>query len=231
MWPYVSPSQEYKTPITVGDEITFEAQASNRGKVPLSGVTILYQPPDGAVVVSAPQCSVDVVVICRQNTLGLQAVLTAQIVVRFTRAGTFDNAFLVSQLQKDDDKSDDLAVATIAVAPEQIETPSTPPAPKGVRRTGTARNNTLTGTKYADVLRGLAGNDVLRALAGNDSLDGGAGNDSLDGGAGNDTLIGGAGNDRIVGGAGKDTIRCGAGKDTVIGARGDKVAKDCEKRR
>ena len=48
---------------------------------------------------------------------------------------------------------------------------------------------------------------------------------------GNDTLVGGAGNDRIVGGTGKDTIRCGAGKDTVIGARGDKVAKDCEKRR
>jgi Ca2+-binding RTX toxin-like protein len=112
-----------------------------------------------------------------------------------------------------------------------VPTPASHPAATGVHKSGTARDNTLTGTRFADVLRGLGGNDILRGLAGNDSLDGGAGNDSLDGGAGNDTLIGGAGNDRIVGGTGKDTIRCGPGKDIVIGAKGDKVAKDCEKRR
>jgi Ca2+-binding RTX toxin-like protein len=41
----------------------------------------------------------------------------------------------------------------------------------------------------------------------------------------------GTGNDTLIGGPGTDTIRRGPRKDTVVGAKGDTVAKDCEKRR
>ena len=136
VWPWVSETQEYKRPIRVGDDVTFDVSVSNHGNVPLAGVNVLYRPPAGARVVKAPQCTIDAVVSCQLRTLPLLEVVSAQIVVRFTRPGTIKNAFLISQAQQDDDRTDDRAVVTIEVAP-----------PTGVRRTGTARNNLMTGTR------------------------------------------------------------------------------------
>lgn len=60
----------------------------------------------------------------------------------------------------------------------------------------------------------------------------GAGNDTLVGGAGKDVLTGGAGNDIINARDRKpgDTISCGSGKDSVKADKGDKIARDCERR-
>jgi hypothetical protein len=89
--------------------------------------------------------------------------------------------------------------------------------------------------------RPTAGADRLTGGNGNDRIDGGKGNDTLSGGAGNDTLIGGAGKDKLNGGAGNDKldardgapgdrVTCGRGRDTVKADRGDRVARDCERR-
>lgn len=96
----------------------------------------------------------------------------------------------------------------------------------------TAGNNKFTGSNRADVMSGGAGNDKLYGKGGNDTLNGDAGNDTLVGGAGKDTLNGGTGNDTLDARDSKsgDTVSCGKGRDAVLANKGDKIAKDCERR-
>lgn len=75
---------------------------------------------------------------------------------------------------------------------------------------GTAFDERLFGTGRADVLRGARGSDVLV------------------GRAGPDRLFGGAGRDLLRPGAGRDVVDCGTARDRVLGARGDRVRRDCE---
>ena len=94
---------------------------------------------------------------------------------------------------------------------EEFSKPGTltgsPPAPKGLTKTGTSLSDDLRGSGGDDTLRGESGDDVLRGLDGDDRLYGG--NDD-------DVLIGGAGGDRLGGGAGEDWASyAGAGSDVV----------------
>jgi Ca2+-binding RTX toxin-like protein len=117
-----------------------------------------------------------------------------------------------------------------------VTTPSTSTTPAalvrsevGVRRTGSAKSDTLRGTARNDVLIGLAGNERLYGGAGHDVLKGGRGNDLLYGGAGADTIFGGPGNDVVYAKDGtKDSIDCGTGHDVVFADRIDSVAHNCE---
>ncbi len=76
---------------------------------------------------------------------------------------------------------------------------------------GSHYDERLFGTRGADVLRGARGSDVVTAFAGPDRL------------------YGGAGRDLLRPGAGKDVVDCGSARDRVLGARGDKVRRDCER--
>jgi hypothetical protein len=96
----------------------------------------------------------------------------------------------------------------------------------------TAGNNVFTGNSGPDRIVGGAGNDRIFGRGGDDVLSGGIGNDTLDGGPGLDELLGGAGADVISARDGRagDTVSCGAGVDTVRADRGDRIARDCERR-
>ena len=76
---------------------------------------------------------------------------------------------------------------------------------------------------------GGRGDDRLRGGATSETLRGRGGRDRIRGGKGEDCLRGGAGNDRINGGPGTDRIGCGPGRDRVSRARGDRVARNCER--
>lgn len=89
-----------------------------------------------------------------------------------------------------------------------------------VKKTGSAKGETLNGTGGIDSLYGRGGNDTLYGLAAADLLSGGAGEDKLYGGAGNDTLFGGLGDDTLFGGVGNDTLFGGAGSDIINGGAG-----------
>jgi Ca2+-binding RTX toxin-like protein len=94
------------------------------------------------------------------------------------------------------------------------------PPPKGIKRRGTAKADTLRGTPYADVLDGRAGADRIFGNAGSDILIGGAGKDTIDAGKGNDTI---RARDKT-----RDVILCRSGTDTVIADKAD-VLTGCEK--
>lgn len=103
-------------------------------------------------------------------------------------------------------------------------------------------NDLIYGDDDHDTGRGGAGNDVLHGVTGNDKLFGDAGVDKLNGGTGNDSLVGGPGKDTLNGDAGNDNINakdgkrgdkisCGAGRDTVTADPGDKISRDCERKK
>ena len=215
VFPYVSPTVDYEPPITAGDALTFDIQVGNRGARAMSGLIVGVSLPTGVSVVSLPsQCTGALNVTCQFGSVAVQSVGAADVDLRFNQAGTFRVTFTLFERETDDDPANNKVTVSIVVADKPAApAPKPNPAPKGVHKTGNAKNNTLSGTRYADVLKGMGGNDTLEGLGGND------------------TLVGGAGNDTLIGGTGKDTIRCGPGKDTVVGAKGDKVARDCEKRR
>lgn len=113
---------------------------------------------------------------------------------------------------------------------------------------GRGGDDVLRGGGQEDLLLGGPGADRLVGGPGADWLAGGSGRDRLSGRAGLDTLVGGAGADTLVGGTGRDifrgsrgndtinakgqrreTVNCGSGRDRVTHARGDRVARNCEK--
>jgi Ca2+-binding RTX toxin-like protein len=220
--PYVSANEQYSESIEVGQTLTFNIAVTNAGTQALTGLRFSYTALDQARVefasVANGGCVLGAVVSCEVGSLSPNNVAAGLLTLHYTEPGEYANTFTIGGIARDDVSGNNQRTILITVVPKKQQQPVTKPKTKpktksGVHKTGTARANTLVGTAYADVLRGLGGNDVLKGLGGNDTLEGGSGNDT------------------ITGGAGTDTIRCGAGKDTVIGARGDKVAKDCEKRR
>jgi Ca2+-binding RTX toxin-like protein len=220
--PYVSANEQYSESIEVGQTLTFNIAVTNAGTQALTGLRFTYTALDQARVDSASVanggCVLGAVVSCEVGSLSPNNVAAGLLTLHYTGPGEYANTFTIGGIARDDVSGNNQRTILITVVPKKQQQPVTKPKTKpktksGVHKTGTARANTLVGTAYADVLRGLGGNDVLKGLGGNDTLEGGSGNDTL------------------TGGAGTDTIRCGPGKDTVIGARGDMVAKDCEKRR
>jgi Ca2+-binding RTX toxin-like protein len=100
----------------------------------------------------------------------------------------------------------------------------------------------IEGSGTSDRLDGGTGGDRIKGKGGNDKIFGKGGNDRLWGDAGDDTITAGAGKDRVWGGAGNDYIDlhdgkpgdwvdCGKGKDYVRYDKGDKLKKNCERRK
>jgi hypothetical protein len=79
------------------------------------------------------------------------------------------------------------------------------PAARGELIVGSDGADGIVGTMGDDQIKGRGGDDLIRALAGNDRID--------------------------VRGGGRDRVNCGGGFDTVKLGKGDKAAKNCEKRR
>jgi Tol biopolymer transport system component len=133
------------------------------------------------------------------------------------------------------------ASAPTACPPGTSETVFCGVLPSGRHAAASAagRVTELIGDFTKDRARGTNGRNRMRGAAGDDRLDGRGGADTISGGKGNDFLIGGGGRDRFNGGPGKDNINasgqrreriiCGPGRDRVTGAKGDRVAKSCEK--
>ena len=105
---------------------------------------------------------------------------------------------------------------------------------------GTPGRDRIIGTRGEDRIHGRGGNDVIDGRGNSDDIRGGPGNDVINGGNGDDFLYGEAGNDRLnggkgrddlFGGKGRDRLNCGPGADLAGGIRGDRVARNCERRR
>jgi hypothetical protein len=75
---------------------------------------------------------------------------------------------------------------------------------RGLQIVGSHEPDSIDGTPGDDVIKPRAGADAIRALAGNDVID--------------------------VRGGQKDRVNCGGGNDLVKGSKGDKFAKNCERR-
>jgi len=154
--------------------------------------------------------------------------------VRVRANGALTTTAAVTSVEGDANAADNHATYTFTAGPPApaAQPPATPGAPKpqaGVKRTGTARAETIRGTTGPDTLRGLGGSDRLYGGLGADRLFGGSGNDRLEGGKGRDLLDAGPGRDTIHARDKQvDTVRCGVGRDVVVADRNDKVAKDCE---
>ncbi|MCW2924948.1 MAG: hypothetical protein JWM98_2352 [Thermoleophilia bacterium] len=112
---------------------------------------------------------------------------------------------------------------TAAQADDLGNRATTPVATITLYPKATGRADTVTLTAGADTFDGLAGNDVINGGAGNDRLTGGAGRDRVSGGAGNDLV-------NVRDGKPGDVATCGPGRDRVLADRGDRVARDCERR-
>lgn len=94
---------------------------------------------------------------------------------------------------------------------------------------GSARDR-LVGGSAADRLEGGSGPDKLYGNGGADVLRGNAGNDRLVGGSGRDTFRGHSGKDVInAKGQRREKVNCGSGRDKVRNAKGDRVARNCER--
>jgi hypothetical protein len=77
-----------------------------------------------------------------------------------------------------------------------------------------ARGELIVGSDTADDITGTAGNDQIKPRGGDDAVRALAGDDRID-----------------VRGGGRDRVNCGGGFDIVKLGKGDKAAKNCEKRR
>ncbi len=95
---------------------------------------------------------------------------------------------------------------------------------------GGARDK-LIGAGGKDKLKGGKGKDKLKGGKGKDKLSGSKGKDKLSGSKGKDKLTGGKGKDKLKGGKGKDKLSCGKGRDTAIADPGDRVKRNCERRK
>lgn len=104
---------------------------------------------------------------------------------------------------------------------------------------GNAGRDRLVGGSAADRLVGGSAADRLEGGSGPDKLFGNSGPDVLRGNKGNDRLVGGSGRDTFRAHGGKDVINakgqrrekvnCGTGRDKVRNAKGDRVARNCER--
>lgn len=118
-----------------------------------------------------------------------------------------------------------------AVSLSEVTEPIIPQLPhiKGVKITGTDKNDYLIGTIHDDVIYGLGGNDTINGDGGYDTIYGGSGNDVINvAGPGTSHVYGGSGSDTIYAANGeKDYIDCGPGQDRAVIDSFD-VVKNCE---
>lgn len=213
-------------PVTVGQELTYEATVRNYGPEDAINVELSSAMPVGVDFVSATfvnggargSCSpgADRVIRCALGDLGVNAEATFTVVVRPTRA---DNAlgYVVYQRAKN-----------ALIAPEESEhtVVLAPPDPRGC---------TIRGTAGPDLFIGTGGRDVICAGDGDDTVRGEGGSDIVYGGRGWDLLVGGEGGDQLRGGRGPDTLRArdgvggndvalgGLGRDAISADPGDRV--------
>jgi hypothetical protein len=220
----------------VGDSVTWRLRVEDRTLALAEGVHVDVVLPPGVELAHSqadrgPGCSGPVAgrLLCDLDFLaGAAPFGNVALVTRVTQPGEHTLS-AVAGFRGTDPSPADNAVTLRVATPAPTPPVTTPPARRGVVRTGRSGRDRLVGTAYADVLRGLGGQDVLLGLGGNDRLYGGRGADRITGGRGLDLLVGDAGNDVLLARDGsRDVVRCGTGRDRAIVDRRDRVVPGCE---
>lgn len=208
-------------PVVNGGNLTYSVTVINNGPAAATGVGVSDTLPVSVTLVSATPsqgtCSGTATVNCAIGNLATNAVVTVDIVVTPTTAGSLINTASVTANENDPNTVNNTALATTEAVFFIC---------RGVYATivGTGADDQLTGTPGPDVITGLGGHDIINGLGGSDLICGDAGNDRIKGGNGPDRLYGGKGNDRISGGKGKDVLNGGPGNDSCSGGE---AVKEC----
>jgi uncharacterized repeat protein (TIGR01451 family) len=234
-------------PVAPGAILTYTAQVANAGPASAPEVFLQAETPAGTHFASASpsqgSCVGDGPIGCSLGALTSGAAAT--VVLRFQVVAGVGSTIAPAAggwtVHATGSALDVRTIGNSASASTSVAAPAAPPPPTtphcvgspgkgGVKRVGTAGDNTLTGTIKNDVLCGAGGNDTLQGFPGRDILRGGSGDDLIRGGRGADHLWGGAGRDKIlVRDSARDVVSCGSGFDLVLATHRDVVKPDCER--